>query len=148
MPEEPALHPCAELEGGDLEADDAAIQSLLAAATALGARDRRALCERIPLEQVERELARVIHIEIASILVRARELVHPPRVGSEALVRALQSEARETIDVARACGVRVPRVVLRLIAGDVATWPSSARMERWARLLDPDVELHLRNATR
>jgi hypothetical protein len=119
---------------------------------------------RIPLEQLERELLRVMHIELAAILRRARDLV---RRGSgncdelsaarriqdhegrhleaadrgESVLFALQCEARETIEIARACGARVPRVALRLLDGGPATWPSPARFEAWARRLDPDVEL-------
>jgi hypothetical protein len=97
----------------------------------------------IPLEQVENELALVLHIEIAALLARAGALGTAPRTSSDGsdgeveLERELQRDARETIGVARSCGVVVPRVVLRIVAGGRATWPHTGRFAAWARRMDP-----------
>src|SRR4029079_17447451 len=51
--------------------------------------------ERIPLEQLERELARVMHIELAALLVRARHLLprqaHRPEAACDDHVEAVIS---------------------------------------------------------
>ena len=54
-----------------------------------------------------------------------------------ASARALQAEATETIQLARSCGVVVPRVCRRLIGGDPDTWPAPSRLAHWACRLDP-----------
>jgi hypothetical protein len=159
--------------GADDDAAAGALSILHAASAALRSGVGRDGHDRIPLEQLERELARVMHIELAALLVRARQLQHRQPHRSESVrvdpvepeilaedvglafaadddslsaehcdkrrLRALQSDVRESIDVARACGVRVPRVVARLLAIDPATWPAAERLTRWALLLDPAV---------
>jgi hypothetical protein len=126
---------------------DTELEALREAARLSWSNDGERVRERIPLEQVERELARVMHIELALLLVRARDLIlhplilHTPGPEGTALVRALQEEARESIGLARACGVRVPRLLVRLVAGERSTWPCASRLERWAVRLDPDVAL-------
>jgi hypothetical protein len=98
--------------------------------------------ERIPLERVELELARVVRMELGHLLARAHALSASRAHGSNAHesianVHALQRDAAESIAVARTCGVAVPRIVRRLVAGDLATWPAPERLARWAEALEP-----------
>lgn len=95
----------------------------------------------VPLERAELELSRVVCIEMAHELARAHALVSQRGSGArdggamDTAEGALQRDVAETIAVARACGVPVPRVLLRLVAGASATWPAPARMARWAQRL-------------
>ena len=125
-------------DAGDREAIAvlATAAAAMRASAASGERTRR-----IPLERLEVELARVLRIELAYLLLRAHEILVPRPCARvcRAQVRALRRDAAETLAVARASGVRVPRVVRRIAAGGPDTWPAPARIARWAAALHPGI---------
>jgi hypothetical protein len=135
---DPSADPRADPLAGATHGVDADLALLSRAAAALRRAGVAQRTERMPLERVELELARVMRIELARLLARAHALLSSHLAAQEDSVRRLQRDAAETIAVARTCGVPVPRVVRRLLAGEPATWPAPERLARWAAALDPD----------